>query len=461
LPALTGTNIISDTERLNTWLDSWLDEAETRKYGISVRVKDPTGALAVYVPLNLVRDQTGDSPVAFAARMLYRPTGTALGLPQQIRVTWLLQGMRDTCDTSDMPDQFPHPTQPGATVKKTDSNAYDLWCQDTNNWVTTEGVIHRYYDDWYLTGLSVREDDGLKVGVIFENPNYDGRNPDYAASLWKLADVLEDTFLAGRRDLSVDEIARRFAITSNATSTERWGIPLGATEVRTFTFPDQSGLATIPMTYTKQILNDEFMSGATPLVESPTLLFVREERYRAIGLDTASVIEAGVSTATKGVYASNSLTINLDPTKVTEQVLAGLNWAPYRYDADAQAWEAYPIGDYWEHMDAVFDRVFQEQYSDDRPEINAGRTLLAQSSISPFSTAPARLLKSQASLLVLGIRPPMRPWRRKLSGASLRVGSSGIWPRPVSSRSLPEMLYSPGTLCGATFKCTGAQQARK
>ena len=379
MPALTGTNIISDTERLNTWLDSWLDEAETRKYGISVRVKDPTGALAVYVPLNLVRDQTGDSPVAFAARMLYRPTGTALGLPQQIRVTWLLQGMRDTCDTSDMPDQFPHPTQPGATVKKTDSNAYDLWCQDTNNWVTTEGVIHRYYDDWYLTGLSVREDDGLKVGVIFENPNYDGRNPDYAASLWKLADVLEDTFLAGRRDLSVDEIARRFAITSNATSTERWGIPLGATEVRTFTFPDQSGLATIPMTYTKQILNDEFMSGATPLVESPTLLFVREERYRAIGLDTASVIEAGVSTATKGVYASNSLTINLDPTKVTEQVLAGLNWAPYRYDADAQAWEAYPIGDYWEHMDAVFDRVFQEQYSDDRPEINAGRTLLAQS----------------------------------------------------------------------------------
>ena len=379
LPALTGTNIISDTERLNTWLDSWLDEAETRKYGISVRVKDPTGALAVYVPLNLVRDQTGDSPVAFAARMLYRPIGATLGQSQQIRVAWLLQGMRDTCDTSDMPAQFPHPTQPGTTVKKTDSNAYDLWCQDTDNWVTTEGVIHRYYDDWYLTGLSVREDGGLKVGVIFENPNYAGRNPDYEASLWKLADGLEDTFLAGRRDVSVDEIARRFAINSNATSTERWDIPVGATDVRTFTFPDQSGLATIPMTYTKQILNNQFMSGTTPLVEDPTLLFAREERYRAIGLDTASVIEAGVSTPTKGVYASNSLTINLDATKVTEQVLAGLNWAPYRYDADAQAWEAYPIGDYWEHMDAVFDRVFQEQYSDDRPEINAGRVLLAQS----------------------------------------------------------------------------------
>nr|MBC8249032.1 hypothetical protein [Anaerolineales bacterium] len=379
LPELTGTNIISDTERLNTWLDSWLDEAETRKYGITARVKDPTGALAVYVPLNLVRDQTGDSPVAFAARMLYQPTGTTLGLSQQIRVTWLLQGMRDTCDTSDMPDQFPHPTQPGTTVKKTDSNAYDLWCQDTNNWVTTEGVIHRYYDDWYLTGLSVREDGGLKVGVIFENPSYAGRNPDYEASLWKLADGLEDTFLAGRRDVTVDEIARRFAVTSNATSTERWGIPLGATEVRTFTFPDQSGLATIPMTHTKQILNDEFMSGATPLVENPTLLFAREERYRAIGLDTASVIEAGVSTPTKGVLASNSLEVSLDPTKVEEQVLAGMNWAPYRYDADAQAWEAYPIGDYWEHMDAVFDRVFQEQYSDDRPEINAGRALLAQS----------------------------------------------------------------------------------
>jgi hypothetical protein len=61
LPQLTGTNIISDTERLNTWLDSWLDEAETRKYGVSVRVKDPTGALAVYVPLNLGRFRPAQS----------------------------------------------------------------------------------------------------------------------------------------------------------------------------------------------------------------------------------------------------------------------------------------------------------------------------------------------------------------------------------------------------------------
>jgi hypothetical protein len=140
LPNLTGLNIISETQRLNTWLNSWLDRAETDKYGLSVRVKDKNGALVVYVPLNLVRDATGDSPVAFSARMFYRPTSTSLGTYQEARVVWLLQGKNDTCDTSDMPTGV----------------AYDAWCANLANWETSEGVIHRYYDDWYLTGGGAR-----------------------------------------------------------------------------------------------------------------------------------------------------------------------------------------------------------------------------------------------------------------------------------------------------------------
>ena len=385
LPNLTGLNVISETEQLNTWLASWLDQAEMDKYGISVRVKDKTGALVVYAPLNLVRDTTGDSPVAFSARMVYRPLAAGLGTPQQVRVVWLVHGKNDTCDTSDMPAQFPHPTQPGTTVQKTDSNAYDLWCANTANWESSANVIHRYYDDWYLTGLSVREDRGVKAVVIYEDPAYAGRNPDYEENLWRIARNLQDTFLAGRtnsagqRDVTVDEIARRFATASTVTGDARWGIPQGATGVRTFTFADQSGLATIPMTHTQQLLQSVFTSGGAALVENPTLLFVREERYRSAGLNMPAIVQAGAnSSTTRGVLTSNQLTFKLDSQHVQEQVLASVNWAPYQHKG-AGVWESYPIGNYWERMGTIFDRLFANQYSTERPEINAGRVRLAQS----------------------------------------------------------------------------------
>lgn len=378
-------NVISETQALNDWLGNWLDQAELDKYGISVRVKDTTGALVVYVPLNLVRDTTGDSPVAFSARMVYRPLAAGLGTPQQVRVVWLIQGKNDTCDTSDMPAQFPHPTQPGKTVKKTDSNAYDLWCADTANWESTGGVIHRYYDDWYLTGLTVREDRGVKAAILYENPAYTERNTEYEENLWHIARNLQDTFLAGRtngagqRDVTVDEIARRFVTTSTVTGDARWGIPAQATGVRTFTFADQSGLATIPMTHTQQLLQSVFTSDGAALVENPTLLFVREERYRSAGLHMAAVVQAGAnSTTTRGVLATNRLTFKLDSQHVQEQVLASVNWAPYQHKG-AGVWDSYPIGDYWERMGTIFDRLFANQYSTERPEINAGRVRLAQS----------------------------------------------------------------------------------
>jgi hypothetical protein len=154
---------------------------------------------------------------------------------------------------------------------------------------------------------------------------------------------------------------------------------VGATGVQTYTFADQSGLATIPMTHTQQLLQSIFTSGNTALVENPTLLFVREERYRSAGLMLSSVVQAGAgSSTTRGVLATGRLTFNLNPADVREQMLAGVNWAPYQYKG-AGVWEARTIGDYWERMGAIFNRLFATQYAADRTEVNAGRALLAQS----------------------------------------------------------------------------------
>lgn len=414
VPELADTlTVVSQTLQLNAWLASWLDQAEMEKYGISVRVKDKHGALVVYVPLNLVRGPTGDRPVAFSARMFYRPTDANLGQAQDIRLVWLIQGKQDTC-TPISDDTF-EPDKPS-------TERYDLWCQDTANWVTQEGVIHSYYDDWYLTGLDVREDRGVKAAILYEDPTYDGRNPQYEENLWRIANNLQDSFLAGRadgagqRDITVDELARRFASGSAATLTERWNVPAGATGVRTYTFTDQSGLATIPMTHTKQLLQQVFThDDDTARVAHPTLLFVREETYRAVSLDTATAVQMEAGSFThRGVVVADRLTFDL--TAAPQLTLAGANWAPYQH-MGAGVWESYPIREYWQQMESTFTQLFTHHYATELPEINAGRVLLAQS----FYLA---LFHGAAALVEFNLQP--LPATHARDDAALAVGYGDV-----------------------------------
>ena len=51
-------------------------------------------------------------------------------------------------------------------------------------------IVHTYPEAWTLTGLDIREDHGLQMGVIFEDP---AQEDDLALktddSLWKLANA--------------------------------------------------------------------------------------------------------------------------------------------------------------------------------------------------------------------------------------------------------------------------------
>lgn len=348
LPVKPGAPALLPT----TPITAWLDADEMVAFNVTVRKIDGAGTLAAYVPLSLVKDPAGDGPVAFGGRMFYRPSVDEAGPLQKARLVWVIQAKTDYC--LPVPDDF-QPDEP-------DSDRYEAWCTGKDNWFERETVIHTYYDDWYLTGFSVREDRGLKAGVIFENPDYTlnhGYDPDtyYEAYLWGLAANLDQTFVAGHgedtdgdgkpdvRDLTLEDIWTRFHTGNSASPEERWDIPKNALQVITYTFPHQSYISHIPMTHTQEILSDYFMEGGTPKIENPTMLFAREETVRTVSLDAGDAVVQHSATIENGVLATNQVKVVLDPNEVPETVLAGLNWAPYRY-AGAGVWESDSIDEY-------------------------------------------------------------------------------------------------------------------
>jgi len=221
-------------------------QSELSHYGIFVTDMNQSGSdKAVYVPLSLVSDYDeegrGKSQAAFYGKMLYRP-GDSWGNTQQVRVVWLLQALVDRCA----------------------ENGYeDGLCKryETFNQVQ---VIHTYYDDWTLSGLQVREDHGVDVALIYEDPTVDAyRNDD--SLLFALASAFDYTFLAaraaeGQRDITPAELYRRFNHTTNAaiSAEERWGIT-NTLSVALYSYEHlDEALITLAMTDTKALLEAAF-----------------------------------------------------------------------------------------------------------------------------------------------------------------------------------------------------------
>ena len=146
LPVMTDTVTVAQ----DTPIESWLDKDKTDSYAMSVRKKDDSGAILAYVPLVLMREYTDDNPVAFGAHLYYEPTSTDFGQAHKMRLVWMIKGLvaAPNCEP---------PT----------GESYDSYCSDTANWTTSEEIVHTYYDDWYLTGLSVQEEHGVEVGGGF------------------------------------------------------------------------------------------------------------------------------------------------------------------------------------------------------------------------------------------------------------------------------------------------------
>ncbi len=131
---------------------------------------------------------------------------------------------------------------------------------------------YTYPEEWSLTGLSIREDYGLEAAIAFEDPDEDD-NVNDDGRLWNLANGLDVAFLSahdeepqdGVRDVTVDEIERRFDNRTNAGNgipegdDRLWKIPKDALQVWNQDLPHVDYAITLVTTTTMQILDEEFL----------------------------------------------------------------------------------------------------------------------------------------------------------------------------------------------------------
>ncbi|MEM7117131.1 MAG: LamG-like jellyroll fold domain-containing protein, partial [Chloroflexota bacterium] len=330
--------------------EEWVDMSRLEPYNITVGDSgDPNDAyrdLVVYAPITLQTDADTGMPIAFGARMPYFPiqgTGGVAdwGNKHQMRLAWLVQMISDQCINED---------EDPATCSRED----------------VLQVIHVYDEDWLLTGLSISEEHGIDVGIIYEDPALDSDlNSD--DQLWAAANSLNSTLLRGRdmnndgvRDVRVDNLATEMPSWHDAASGSYY---LGYQPFIN-TYADSDQIYQIMITETVSLLNTTFSGYETQT--DPTLLFVRETTNRVVSLEMMAAI-------------NNSFTADFDPDIVRPTVTADMNWKPYEYVAGE--WTNGDPEAYLQNLDArLSDLVFVEPANATQEEIDAieGQRLWAQ-----------------------------------------------------------------------------------
>ncbi|MEM7034973.1 MAG: hypothetical protein AAF629_35865, partial [Chloroflexota bacterium] len=210
-PGLTFAEV-SATDPLTAWLDTdFMDE-----YGISVSQNQETGVINAYVPLSIIQDSVGDTPVAWGGRMPYRPDAGAVdwGTEHKARLVWSITGLTDYCDTTGRPTEAFQKFVGGQWVTySTDEELYDYWCSQPGNWRTnpTPKVIQTYIEPFKLTGLSVTEHQGAKHAIAAQRDALTD-NVAYEDDLWQLANGLQQSFSPGKSFVNTSGVEARFDI---------------------------------------------------------------------------------------------------------------------------------------------------------------------------------------------------------------------------------------------------------
>ncbi|MEM7033310.1 MAG: thrombospondin type 3 repeat-containing protein [Chloroflexota bacterium] len=340
----------------------WVDTTLLEEYGISVNHDENSGnTLYAYVPLIELRDSTGDTPVAFTGRMVYEPDVTRWGKQHQARVVWMINVLNDTCDTESVPEKF---TVNGKEVERDkDDNAYELWCSmdsytdgntTINIWHTSQEVIQTYYDDFYLTGLTLQEDHGLRATLIADNDT----NLDYESNLWHVANSLQTTWLEGQIDNG-----SRFDVFDIDSALSGWGVTNNLT-TKELSFDSVVNLKDIITTHNRDVLNTAFGSNATDGYHT-SILYAGEETSRDTGLlDSNTDVD------------DNSLSFDISDRQL--QTSAFLRWSPFVYNSSSGQWDSADFDTYA----TVFQTRLGAAFTNDRLD-----DLVNDTPISDYDTA--------------------------------------------------------------------------
>ncbi len=317
-------------------------QSDLTPYNISVNNLTNDGSQkVVYVPLSLVTDEQTGARVAFSGRMRYLPSG-GWPTPHDVRLAWVVQALTDIpCNHSDPQDV---------------ANG----CAADNYIHNAPQVLQSYYDDFTLTGLNVSEQHGAKTALIYEDPAVDPNLKDDEA-LATLAYGLDSSFLAGRdadgngqRDVTIDEIARRFDHTGNSavSSDERWGLDnernVLKVERHDYATFDQATMF-MAMTDTVKLLATQFNAvWANDNSIKPTIAYAYEQLSRSVGLDDIRTNNRYVT------LNGNNITVNMQPAgqpQASLNTIAGLKWTHYcRSDSNA-AWAVCAADTYWNELE--------------------------------------------------------------------------------------------------------------
>jgi len=158
------------------YTDKMVDLSVLKPYNISMSERNTTlnTPVLMYVPLNVVYDDTGGSKTAFQAHMLYWPgAGNPWTTPQQVHVVWTVQALGDQCDPAGFPATLEEYQQSDPKYKDATEDeynaAYRAHCVSHRTPDEVQ-IVQTYDDNCYVTGVSVREDHGMWVAAAYENP---------------------------------------------------------------------------------------------------------------------------------------------------------------------------------------------------------------------------------------------------------------------------------------------------
>lgn len=322
----------SYANQLNAWFDAWLDREQLSSNQISVRLKDNTRTLILYVPTDLIYDPASKSPIGFKARSIFQPV-SATPISGTVRLAWNLSMQTDTC------------------TKPLNGTSRDTWCsaeqnKKRKNWTTAVTPVHSYYDDFYVTAVTIRESRGIDVAVAAQNGS-----SNFQDQLWTLARNLDRTFVAGSSAITTAEIKRRFDSQSNgATSNDqRWGIPANALRVATFQYASLSSAVGLNLPHKVGGVEQE-----------PKLVSFLKQVYpsAASGFSTNILMatEQRTRTLSSGAELDSTNNYVIDLSSAKEYTRVELKWAPFQYK-DAGIWEAMPIKAYAEQLPALYSSI--------------------------------------------------------------------------------------------------------
>jgi hypothetical protein len=353
---------------------------ELEKFGVFV-TQGANGNRFAYAPLQLVTDNRTGARTAFYGKMLYQTpwNSGAWGGAHQARLVWAVQMLTDECQESE-----------GGTCV-----SYEADGVSKHNRLI---VAATYYEDFYLTGLNVRENRGTEYAVIYEDPNVD-TDFHLDTALIPASIGLDSTFLSnrdcdttnaaggcvgdGKPDVTVNgrfqnapTIADRLDHTRNGNLTEqqRWGIPRMLRVVNQ-SYPHRDlAIVSVGSVAGVNILNSHFTphwSVTEPI--TPTLLYAYEDNFRALNLAPESVTPVPVGDQmVRGMdWNGRALTVNLRAT--VAQTTAGMNWASYRYNG--ATWNAIEATAYLTELDRRYGDAIDPL---DSPESAEGKTAANQ-----------------------------------------------------------------------------------